>query len=352
MAWVEKTKSGLRYVDRIKVNGKYKKFSTPIEKDTAQARRRAAETIQEKAATICIPLSEKSLEEALEAYLNGRDIRESTRIVQEGIVKKLIENFGNIKLYELNAPFIKRKMIETGKSAQTLNNQLARLKGFLSWCYEYGYISKDISRRLKKFPEKPKLKNPSDLYLEADELKYVFNNLSGMPLYATKFLVLSGLRVGEMSALTVEDIKDTHISVTKSYSVQSKLVTEPKNASSFREVYIQPELKELISEYLQWRRLYQMSNGIRTELLFFTSTGGRFVENNLMYYLKKISSKLHPHILRHTHVALLAEQGIQLEAIARRLGHMTDKITRDVYYHVTKKQREKDEQAIAQVRIL
>lgn len=352
MAWIEKTKSGLRYVDRIKVDGEYKKISTPIEKDTPQARRKAAEAIAEKARANYTPMNEKPLNEVLEAYLQGRDIRESTRMVQGCALRKLIGIFGDIKLHDLTAPFIKRKMLETGSSAQSLNNQLVRLKCFLSWCYEYGYISEDVARRLRKFPEKPKLKNPSDLYLEPEELKKVFSKLSGMAYYSIKFLALTGLRVGEMSALTVSDLADTHISVTKSYSIRTKQVTEPKNNSSIREVFIQPELKELLSEYLQWRRLYMMAHGIRTDLLFFTQTGGRFSEGNVIYFLKLISPKLHPHILRHTHVALLAEQGIPLEAIARRLGHMTDKTTRDVYYHVTKKQREKDEQAIAKVRIL
>jgi hypothetical protein len=43
---------------------------------------------------------------------------------------------------------------------------------------------------------------------------------------------------------------------------------------------------------------------------------------------------------------------MSLEAIARRIGHNGTETTRAVYYHVTQKQREKDEQAMAAVRIL
>jgi integrase len=57
-------------------------------------------------------------------------------------------------------------------------------------------------------------------------------------------------------------------------------------------------------------------------------------------------------MLRHTHVALLAEQGMSLEAIARRLGHDGTQTTKKVYYHVTEKQKQKDEEKMASIRIL
>lgn len=42
------------------------------------------------------------------------------------------------------------------------------------------------------------------------------------------------------------------------------------------------------------------------------------------------------HILRHTHVSLLAESGAILEQIQERLGHADDDIAQHIYLHVTK----------------
>lgn len=56
--------------------------------------------------------------------------------------------------------------------------------------------------------------------------------------------------------------------------------------------------------------------------------------------------------MRHTHVALMAEQGVSLEVISRRLGHSNSKITREIYHHVTKKMQEKDNQQIKDIKIL
>ena len=349
--WIEKTKNGLRAVERFNVNGKWKRLTVPIERDTPQARRRAKEALEEKIILNSTPMEEKPMDEAIKAYL-ARDIRESTRMTQSAVLRNMVQAIGNVPLHKLTAPLIKRTLLETGKPATTLNNQLVHIKSFLSWCFEYGYIQEDIASRIRKFPEKPKMKNPEDLYLEADELKELLSNLSGMMFYCVKFLALSGLRVGEMSALLVSDISDNYVSVTKSYSTRSKEITDPKNQSSIREVFIQPELRTLLDEYMRWRLLYMMSQGIRTDLLFFTKSGNIMTENNVYGRLRSLSLKYHPHILRHTHTALLAEQGISLDTIARRLGHVSDRTTRDVYFHVTKKQRQKDEQAISKVNIL
>ena len=70
--------------------------------------------------------------------------------------------------------------------------------------------------------------------------------------------------------------------------------------------------------------------------------------------MRKLESPkhLHPHIFRHTHTALLAEQGISLDAIARRLGHSNSDVTKQIYFHVTKKLKKLDENALDKVSIL
>ncbi|MDD7114985.1 MAG: tyrosine-type recombinase/integrase, partial [Lachnospiraceae bacterium] len=65
-----------------------------------------------------------------------------------------------------------------------------------------------------------------------------------------------------------------------------------------------------------------------------------------------IGRKLTAHALRHTHVSLLAEQGIDFETIARRVGHDGSKVTREIYFHVTKKLKERDDSTIASIHIL
>ena len=46
------------------------------------------------------------------------------------------------------------------------------------------------------------------------------------------------------------------------------------------------------------------------------------------------------HSLRHTHATELAESGVNIKEIQRRLGYKTLEITQDVYMHASEKMRD------------
>ena len=245
----------------------------------------------------------------------------------------------------------KRTFLECDKPVSTKNRYILLLNNFLRWCHEYGYTQELINLSFEKDKTKPK--DAGDLYLEAPELKDLLDRLDGtMDGYICRFMALTGCRIGEAVALTLEDITDKYIRITKTYDPQNRRINTPKTMTSEREIYIQPELRAMLREFHEWRMLYMMAHGIRTDRLFFSRTGGYYATNNLRLKLRKISPKLHPHIFRHTHVALLAEQGLPLETISRRLGHADSKITKKVYFHVTEKMKAKDEKALDQISIL
>lgn len=349
--WVEKTSTGYRLCDRVKIDGKIKRVTVPLEKDTAQARRKANTALSDKIQELLRPRSKRALFEVLDDYLGAKDIKDTTRIVTECNLKKAASLIGDVQLSQLNAPLIKRSLLESGKSPKTLNLYLKYLRTFIKWLYEYGYIDDEFSHRLSSFKDTSPKKDSSELYLEPDELKDVLSQMDGMPMYICKFLALTGCRVGEALALTMDDVGD-YIIINKTFT--AGIVSTPKTQSSGREIYVQPELKDLITEYRQWRNLYMMAYGVRTNYFLFSNEGTHYNRKNLDRALASAicSKHLHPHIFRHTHTALMADQGVSLEAISRRLGHSKSDITRDIYYHVTMQQKRKDEEAFCKTKIL
>lgn len=346
--WIEQTKNGLRMVDRVTIRGKTKRVSVPLSRDTPQGRRQAQTELLDKIALERMNVTEKTFRELVELFIEQKDVKPTTEQNIRYTFNAINEIFGDYQVRKISAAFIKRTLLESDKSTQTCNLYLKFIKGFLKWCYEYEYIQEDIASKLNFFPEKSVHTDESDKYLEADELQAVLDQLQGMSYHIAKFLSLTGMRIGEALALTLDDI-DTHIHITKSYS--GNILTTPKSSSSWRDVYIQPELRKMLDEYMKWRKLYEMSKGVRSKYLFFSLNGGMLNSHTFSGQLKKVKCEknLHPHIFRHTHTALLAEQGVPLDTISRRLGHESSRITKEVYLHVTNKMKKQDEEKLKSV---
>lgn len=193
----------------------------------------------------------------------------------------------------------------------------------------------------------------AEKYLEKKELQDL---LAGMKSedwkILTRFLALTGIRIGELIALEAADvnIKERTIAVSKAYSLITHTVSTPKTETSAREVFIQDDLVPLC------RKIFARRTKIRKTIggdvpLFFPGVNGSYLEyrSYSKYFAENceriLGRKLSIHALRHTHVALLAENGIALDVISRRLGHSDSAITRDVYFHVTERLRERDNNA-------
>ena len=351
--WIETTKTGLRLCDRYKgYDGKLHKISVSLPKDTAQARRKASEELLKKMADKSSIGSEMRFYALVELYLKHKDVKQTTISNYMAAFKQIKIILGDIPVDQITAPLIKRKMTDSGKPASTINRYIMLLNNMLSWAHEYGYMNSLI--KISSLKEKKAKRDPEDEYLEVSELKDVLDQLEGtMSYFICKFMSLTGCRMGEMAALTLSDIDEKYIHITKAWHIAQGIST-PKTESSFRDIYIQPELHKFLAEYKKWRLEYMMAYNIRTNLLFFSRSGSYYYESSLLKQLSKVEcpKHLHPHIFRHTHTALLAEQGISLDAIARRLGHSNSNITKQIYFHVTKKIKQLDENALDKVSIL
>lgn len=351
--WVEKTKNGLRLCERFKgIDGKMHRASVPLSKDTAQARKIAAADLLEKININQIDGSTCRLSSLCAEYLRRSDIKDTSRHAYSAALARAVQILGDVEVSRLSAPYIKRRFSESGKKPKTLNNFITVLNTFLSWAYDFGYISQPV--HVSKFPNKEPKRDPTLEYLERDELEHVLAQLEGSQYYfICKFLALTGCRIGELAALTPEDIDGKYIHITKSRN-QLGQITTPKTAASRRDIFITPELSELLRAFKEWRLLYIMAHKIRPQTLFFSSWALPVTSARLNQVFAQIDSPkhLHAHIFRHTHVSLLAEQGVSLETIARRLGHTTSKTTREIYFHVTEKLKERDEAVLQNVKII
>ena len=104
--------------------------------------------------------------------------------------------------------------------------------------------------------------------------------------------------------------------------------------------------------------LYQkVMYGYETDLYVCSKDGSHIKYYAYNKYLKEnakkvVEKKITTHALRHTHVSLLAENGISIDTISRRIGHSDSDITKQIYLHITSRLKEKENEQIKGLRII
>lgn len=349
---------------------KTKTISITLERNTSQSRKTAQAMLAAKIKAI---LSGKTHTEGQELTLlevvgrynedQERDeaIRESTWRRNHRQMAACLRILGeDVAANALTAAYVNDCFRKSGEGNGRINERLTRFKAMIRWANQNGYI-RDIGwlAGIKIYKNTESKERLSEKYMEAAELEAVLEAMKheGWRL-ATAFLALSGIRIGEFLALDKTDIIHEDgagfISVTKTYYVERQLVeNHTKTEPSTRRVYIQSELQEVMDRI----EAYRNSLNVDSEVFFPKKDGQRVAYNSYRKYLGEITlnvigRKLTPHALRHTHTSLLAEKGVPLEVISRRLGHGDSEITRAVYLHVTKGVEESDRKLLESIKLL
>ncbi len=371
--WCENLSNGkVRYVERYvnPITEKEGKVSVTMNKDTVANRKSAQITlharIEEKMKDLFVPTkkSDLTLSELAILYLDEqkRTLKQSTYTRNYFAINKIVGYLGgNSLVNNLSALYVKNHLYVGTQKPGTQNERLKRFKAFIRWGYESELVQ-DISwlDKLKPFEDKDKKKKLEDKYLESDELKLVLNNMTiDHWRFLTELTALSGMRCGEALALETSDIDFERriITISKTYDTVNKIVTTPKTEDSFREIFMQDQLFELCKHIKKYMACERMRTGCRTKLLLSDTDGDHLQYAAYNKYLKTITQKtvgktVTTHFMRHTHVALLSEKGIPLDVIARRLGHSDSKTTKDIYFHVTEKLKQKDWDMVRSVNII
>lgn len=143
--------------------------------------------------------------------------------------------------------------------------------------------------------------------------------------YCFQTLYWTGMREGELLALTIDDIDFERgvISISKTYHhlKGEDVITSPKTPKSNRKISVPDFLLEELKDYI--KMIYDLKP---TERLFPTQKS--FLVKNIHSGATKAGLKqIRVHDLRHSHVSLLIDMGYSAVAIAERAGHESVDIT-------------------------
>lgn len=211
---------------------------------------------------------------------------------------------------------------------KSINNQLAAL---FNYAVRYYDLRDNPCRKAGSIG---KSKADEMDFWTKQEFKEFLPSMDSKPEARMAFLLLywTGMRIGELLALTYEDIdlEKRCITINKSYQrLNGKdMITPPKTPKSNRKISIPPFLVEELKEYCS------MLYGITANERMFRFTKS-FMEHEMVRGIKETGvRRIRLHDLRHSHASLLVEMGFQPLAIAERLGHEKIETTLNTYSHL------------------
>ena len=379
--WIEQSRNKYRacayYTDPL--TGVRHRVGVTIEKNTPQQRNKAAKRLDEIIArklsaapdvmrlSKLVQLYEEDQKTTLKASTCERNKRTCDMFLKilgkdcdvnkltAGIVKERFLNYRKQKASKTKNKELREKI---EKNNTLINEYITRFKALMRWAYRNDFV-RDIAYidKLTKLKDQTKREKVADKFLESDECAALLDAMTHQTWRdMTELMLLSGLRVGECRALTEDDLDfaNREIIVNKTYDNINNIVTSTKTLASTRRVYMQDDLFALCRAVVARNRRNRRLLYLNATPLFFSPDGRVAAYDAYRKYLRETSEKtigrsITPHALRHTHASLLAEQGVPLEQITRRLGHDDSRITREIYVHVTEKKRKTENERLKKI---
>jgi integrase len=302
--------------------------------------------------------SKITLSELLDIYITNQKLtyKLSTTSRNERIIKSVIKLLGaDVIVDNLTSQYLNEQLLNSGKPVSTLNTYITRFRAMLNWGYKNDYHDNyRLLSKLELIKDTSPSESTEDKYLEPSEINMLLDYISDQGLwhwyYATNMLLLTGMRCGELIALSDKDVdlKNCVIHVSKTYDYINKVVTTPKTDNSVRDIHIQPELALSIKKCRIWRRQMLLEKGFKSTLFLPDIHSGSYMSYTAFNKFisetteRELKHRITLHKLRHTHASLLAESGMTPDQIARRLGHSHSDVTQDIYIHATRKVIEND----------
>lgn len=291
----------------------------------------------------------------IETYKKDQ-VREQTYNKYRSNGRFLMENFPDMVLSKMTADDYQQILNEYGKTREKAT--ITDFHHQLAWALKRAYNVDGLLKRDITFDAKiPQGKKPSEKkqkFMEIEDMKKLIQELKheNTP-EANFFLILlkTGLRFAEALGITLNDIdfERKTVSITKTLNYKgnrkgTRTFAPTKNKYSVRTIIVDDAVL-----YMLWKNA---KGADPDESIFYRLKGFQFnstLNNKLKRACRKAGvPEITLHSLRHEHATYLVSQGISSMAVAERLGHADDSVTRAVYIHRLETEKARDNEEIAQ----
>lgn len=355
-------KRGNKYQARVNYYDNLSQRRKPITKTfntKAEAKKWAAK-VEADTNTYVLLNNEVSLAAWIDKYLEiyRKDKIASSTYQNELFTKKRILQYFDKVLIKDITPIMYQQFLnwlkEKDYARSTANQSRLLLTNVLKKAYLQGAIKTnpciDFSLPYYKPPKKIQWLEASEvpLFLQYMKKRNVYQ------YYVCYTAIELGCRVGEALALKITDfdLNKQTVHIDKSYNQKTDTFGSTKNKEE-RTVDFSNQYKKAILNLLSLHNNNKLISGELYKNKYnciHVDQYGKVVSlsslyNSLTYIGQKYFNKnLSMHKLRHTHASLLLEAGAEMKYIQHRLGHSSDRITTEVYAHMTDKMRDREKE--------
>ena len=279
-------------------------------------------------------------------------VKESTFFAQMAMVKDFSKKFHEKDIETISSIQIQNYILSLDRKIGTLRVVLSVLNMIFDYGKRLNMLSDNpvfnvkLPRQSKDIEE---LHKKSMKFYSKEEAKELFKYLNTIKKHRIsallcEFLYLTGLRFGEATGLQKEDVDFENMCLTVNHTLtrfnldKEFKLSSPKTASAYRTVYFNDRCKEILIEAIEHNKSKEFES-----FVFVNRVQSLFENGNFNRYLSRYAFKsgirpdLKPtsHVFRHSHISLLVEMGLPLKVIMQRVGHTDEKMTTQIYTHIT-----------------
>lgn len=175
----------------------------------------------------------------------------------------------------------------------------------------------------------------------------------------THMLIITGCRRGEIMGLHWNDIDwdNNQICVRHNllYTAKTGIYEDSTKTRTTRYVKLPLESMQVLRAYKAWYEELRDTMGDRwqnTPYVFVRDNGTALSPDSISGWLKGFEERhglvdVHAHKFRHSMASILINQGTDIVAVSKRLGHATVSTTTNIYSHIIKEADAKSAECIA-----
>ena len=355
-SWRVQVFSHYEIVDGVK-RPRYRSFTAPTKAEAEmQASLFANDKKRYSRANLTVSEAVQKYIQAKESVLSPATIRTYNKLINRmnrQTIDKAGHTFGSLKLCDIETENIRQlqnSLLRDGLHTRTVNDSISLLKHALETATAERVIDWNPAKaveRLKRTEEQardtihralPREEIEAFLKAAADSWYY--------PLYM--FLLYTGLRIGEASALAVGDVTEKYIKVYKTVTrtqIGYTIAEQTKTDAGRRIVDTRPEAWKAFQEQRRYNDLFNNGKVVSMNSPVFTlPKGGIIRPDRVNDDIKRICQKagieyFTCHAFRATFTSRCIAAGMSVKILMETLGHKDVQMTLGLYGHGEEEQR-------------